>query len=176
MQETHIRSLGRQDPLEKGNGYPLQYSCLESPMDRGAWQATVYGVAESDTAEVLTHTHTALASCGCPCPPVGTQMLNGLKWAFITIKTQSSYPGSRGPSRSNPCPPCSSCYSVSRCITNHLSTQCVSCICDQGRAREGKPVLGVSGTAQQGQKIQFLDGACPRGPNWRWLVKELSWG
>ena len=32
MQETQIRSLGWKDPLEKGNGYPLQYSCL----DRGA--------------------------------------------------------------------------------------------------------------------------------------------
>ena len=28
-----------------GNGNPLQYSCLENPMDRGAWQATVHGVA-----------------------------------------------------------------------------------------------------------------------------------
>ena len=35
MQETRIRSLGREVPLEigKGNGYPLQYSCLENPMD-----------------------------------------------------------------------------------------------------------------------------------------------
>ena len=30
-----------------GNGNLLQYSCLENPMDRGAWQATVYGVAKS---------------------------------------------------------------------------------------------------------------------------------
>ena len=29
----------------KGNGNPLQYSCLENPMDRGDWQATVHGVA-----------------------------------------------------------------------------------------------------------------------------------
>ena len=29
----------------EGNGNPLQYSCLENPKDRGAWQATVYGVA-----------------------------------------------------------------------------------------------------------------------------------
>ena len=34
-----------------GHGNPLQYSCLENPMDRGACQATVHGVAESDTTE-----------------------------------------------------------------------------------------------------------------------------
>ena len=34
----------------EGNGNPLQYSCLENPMDRGAWRAIVHGVAkESDT-------------------------------------------------------------------------------------------------------------------------------
>ena len=38
----------------KGNGNPLQYSCLENPMGRGAWQATVHGVAESDMTEQLT--------------------------------------------------------------------------------------------------------------------------
>ena len=32
-----------------GNGNPLQYSCLENPMDRGDWQATVHGVAKSQT-------------------------------------------------------------------------------------------------------------------------------
>ena len=35
--------------LEEGNGTPLQYSCLENPMDRGAWWATVHGVAKSWT-------------------------------------------------------------------------------------------------------------------------------
>ena len=33
----------------EGNGNPLQYSCLESPMDRGAWQTTVLGIAKSQT-------------------------------------------------------------------------------------------------------------------------------
>ena len=32
-----------------GNGNPLQYSCLENPMDKGAWRATVHGVAKSQT-------------------------------------------------------------------------------------------------------------------------------
>ena len=35
----------------EGNGNPLQYSCLENPMGRGAWWATVYGVTKSDTTE-----------------------------------------------------------------------------------------------------------------------------
>ena len=42
-----IPGLGR-SPGE-GNGNPLQYSCLENPVDRGAWQATVHGVAKSQT-------------------------------------------------------------------------------------------------------------------------------
>ena len=42
-----IPGLGR-SPGE-GNGNPLQYYCLENPMDRGAWQAAVYGVAKSQT-------------------------------------------------------------------------------------------------------------------------------
>ena len=33
----------------KGNGYQLQYSCPENSMDRGAWQATVHGIAKSRT-------------------------------------------------------------------------------------------------------------------------------
>ena len=37
----------------EGNGNPLQYSCLENPMDRGAWRATVCGVAGTDTTEQL---------------------------------------------------------------------------------------------------------------------------
>ena len=48
VQETGlIPGLGRA-PGE-GNGYPLQYSFLENPMERGAWQATMHGVAKSRT-------------------------------------------------------------------------------------------------------------------------------
>ena len=43
MQETQVSSPG------EGNGYPLQYSCLENSTDRGGWQATVHGVTKSRT-------------------------------------------------------------------------------------------------------------------------------
>ena len=42
-----IPGLGRSSGEENGN--PLQYSCLENPMDRGAWQATVQEVEKSQT-------------------------------------------------------------------------------------------------------------------------------
>ena len=64
MQEMRVQSLGWEDPLEKENGNPLQYSCLENPMDRGVWQATVHRVAQSwDMTERLS-THTPLKEFG----------------------------------------------------------------------------------------------------------------
>ena len=54
-----IPGLGRS--AREGNGNPFQYSCLENPMDRGGWWATVHGVAKSQTQqkrlsiEQLTH-------------------------------------------------------------------------------------------------------------------------
>ena len=48
-----VQSLGLGRSPGGGNGNPLQYSCLENPMDRGAWRATVHGVGkESDVTEV----------------------------------------------------------------------------------------------------------------------------
>ena len=46
-----IPGLGRSSG--EGNGNPLQYSCLDNPMDGGALYATIHGVAESDTTEQL---------------------------------------------------------------------------------------------------------------------------
>ena len=48
-----IPGLGRSPGV--GNGNPLQYSCLENSMDRGAWWATVHGVTKSRT-QLSTHT------------------------------------------------------------------------------------------------------------------------
>ena len=52
-----IPGLGR-SPGE-GNSYPLQYSCLKNPMDRGTWQATVHGIARVgyNLATKLTTNH-----------------------------------------------------------------------------------------------------------------------
>ena len=47
MQETQIQSLGWENSPGEGNGYPLQYSCPENSMDRGAWQATVHRLPKS---------------------------------------------------------------------------------------------------------------------------------
>ena len=54
-----ISGLGR-SPGE-GNGYPLQYSCLENCMDRGAWRAIVHGVAKSWTRLSTEHSLYTLA-------------------------------------------------------------------------------------------------------------------
>ena len=53
VQETWVGDLGLIPGLgrssREGKGNPLQYSCRENPMDRGAWQATVHGVKKSQT-------------------------------------------------------------------------------------------------------------------------------
>ena len=45
MQETQVSIPGSGRSPGEENGYPFQYSCLDNPMDRGAWQAAVHGVA-----------------------------------------------------------------------------------------------------------------------------------
>ena len=50
MRETRFRPLGWEDSPREGHGNPLQYSCLENTMNRGAWQATVHG----DTQPLLS--------------------------------------------------------------------------------------------------------------------------
>ena len=50
MQETWVQSLGWEDPLEEGMA-TLQYSCLENPMDRGAWRAKSMEISQARILE-----------------------------------------------------------------------------------------------------------------------------
>ena len=52
MKETWVQYLGWEGPLEQEMATPLQYSCLENPIDRGAWLGySLWGHKESDTTE-----------------------------------------------------------------------------------------------------------------------------
>ena len=55
-----------------GSGNPLQYSCLDNPMDRGAWQTTVHGVTESQTRP-STPEEVEVQRCLVTCPEVRGQ-------------------------------------------------------------------------------------------------------
>ena len=62
-----IPGLGRSPG--RGNGIPLQYSCLENPIDRGDWQSTVHGVAKSQTPLSYWVTYTLPSTCHKISPP-----------------------------------------------------------------------------------------------------------
>ena len=53
--ETLVRSLGWEDPLEMGMATHSSILAWKNPLERGAWWATVHGVAKSDMTEQLTH-------------------------------------------------------------------------------------------------------------------------
>ena len=70
-------------PTGEGNGNPLQYFCLENPMDRGAWRATAHGVAKSQTC-LSRH-----ASVGTVVKLSGEQ--EGLRGSVVSLPAASSF-------------------------------------------------------------------------------------
>ena len=68
-------------PLGGGNGNPLQYSCPENPMDRGAWRTTPWGHKELDTTERL--------SKGCLCSSTHNHTIPATDSIFISPLTEA---------------------------------------------------------------------------------------
>ena len=80
----------------EGNGNPLQYSCLENPMNGGAWQATVHGVAKSWT-RLSNFTTTTSSLPPLDCSPPGSSVhgilqARILEWVAIPFFRGSSRP------------------------------------------------------------------------------------
>ena len=87
-----------------GNGNPFPCSCLENSMDRGAWQATVHGVAKSQTMTEHTHTHKHIRS------------------------TDSS--ASKAEIRPLPAHPCSRSYTAAHCTRSSITApQLLDALC-----------------------------------------------
>ena len=83
-------------PFGEGNGSPLQYFCLENSMDRGAWQATVWGVARVGYDWVIKHTHTFYLYLSCWIIASSLSFLwkhphFSLSWNLATIPNASSH-------------------------------------------------------------------------------------
>ena len=76
----------------EGNGTPLQYSCLENPMDGGAWWAAIHGIAKSRTQLsdfTLTFHFHALEKEMAQCPCLENPRDGGAWWAAVYGVTQS---------------------------------------------------------------------------------------
>ena len=91
---SHLKIVLTREDDGEGNGTPLQYSCLENPMDRGARWAAVHGVAESDMTERL-HFHFSLSCTGegngnpLQCSCLENPRVGGAWWAAVYGVTQS---------------------------------------------------------------------------------------
>ena len=89
-----IPGLGRSPA--GGHGNPLQYSSLESPMDTGAWQATVHRITKSETwlkwcsIHTHTHTHTHLYSHNITLLIVQTARFRQEYWVIVRLRMKSS--------------------------------------------------------------------------------------
>ena len=77
---TWVRSLNSEDTLKGEHSNPHQYSCLENPMERGTWWATVHRVTESYMTEQLTPKQEMVRV---NIDLLGISELNGLEWVNL---------------------------------------------------------------------------------------------
>ena len=85
--ETPVLSLGQEDPLKESMATPLQYPCLEIPMDGWAWWATVHSVAKSQTWLKWLSTHT----CAENRLVASTVWRKGRTWSGCLMSTRFSF-------------------------------------------------------------------------------------
>ena len=98
MQETRVQFLGQEDPLEKEMA-THSFTCLENPMDRGAWRATVHGVVELDTNYWLNHHYHHPRYNSSPTPlgnhppnPTGTSLSTQPHWDILILPIPLGHP------------------------------------------------------------------------------------
>ena len=77
--------------IGEGNGNPLLYSCLENPMDRGAWQATVHGDAKSQTWLSDFTPFLPFLTVQTFVSKVMSLLFNMLSWSQLLLKEQGSF-------------------------------------------------------------------------------------
>ena len=84
MWETWVQYLGQERSAGGGQGHPLQYSCLEHSMDRGAWQVTVHAVSKSQTQlSDLTLSLSLTSMFKQPAQPY--QCVSAVYWAQVSL-------------------------------------------------------------------------------------------
>ena len=116
----------------EGNGTPLQYSCLENPVDGGAWQAAVHEVAESGTTERL-HFHFSLSCIGegngspLQCSCLENPRDGGAWWAAVYGVAQTRTRLKRLSSSSSSSMRITAClpHMITDCLRTKQDTQCM---------------------------------------------------
>ena len=90
LQETKIQSLCGEYSPGGGNGDPLQFSCLQNPMDRAAWWAAIHGVTKVGHNWATEHRYMPLTDC-----KVHQSKAYGLSWATVFLSRAQGIPCSR---------------------------------------------------------------------------------
>ena len=91
--ETWVPSLCLEAPPGEANGDWLQYSCLENPTDKGAWQATVHRVSNSQTRLKWLSTHACTSRSNLAYVCQGLEFVKGIRlWAWRAQKVKGGVP------------------------------------------------------------------------------------
>ena len=90
LNEKKVQKGGVRLPCGEGNGTPLQYSCLENPMDGGAWWAAVHGVAKSRTRLKRLSSSSSRLPCLPLSPGVCSNSCSLSWWCYPTILSSAT--------------------------------------------------------------------------------------